>query len=248
MSKDVLDLYKMNPEIYDQYILTRIERNNFNIVFDKIKQRIKLNKNTKILDLCCGTGVFPRLYLKNLKNISYVGVDINKPFIEFARTKLNHKNFMFVVHNAVNFKSKDRFDIIIATSSYHHIQNKDKSKFLKNIKNKLNKNGVLIVYDKLIADYKNISKQMKTGIDFYGERICEMISSEKLNKLQLFSLFNEMYLTSVRVEEYKVSYDYFFKDLKKNGLKILEEVKTWPKKDVFDNKNVGDFVFVITLK
>jgi hypothetical protein len=82
-------------------------------------------------------------------------------------------------------------------------------------------------------------------VHFYCERIYDMVVSEKLNKHQLFALFNEMYLTSVRVEEYKVDYDYFVKDLRKNGFKITEEVKTWPKKKTFNDKRVGDFVFVI---
>ena len=76
-------------------------------------------------------------------------------------------------------------------------------------------------------------------------RIFDMMQEEELSDPQLFALYNEMYLTSVRIEEYKVPFSRFKEDLEATGLKIEEVKKLWPLDDRFDNPYVGDFVVTI---
>ncbi|MDO8538015.1 MAG: class I SAM-dependent methyltransferase [archaeon] len=240
-----MSLYEMTPKIYDEYISTKIEKINFDEVFRNIKTNLKKNQQTKILDLCCGTGILPRKWLSKLKKIKYVGVDINKPFLDFARKQMKNKpNFNFVYGNAAKIKLKDKFDIIIATSSYHHIVDSQKKQFLNNIKQHLKENGTVIFYEKLVAPFKNKLEATNIGTKFYAERINYMMKKEKLSETQLFALYNELYLTSVRKEEYKVPYQYLIKQLKTVGLNIIKEKKLWPKNNIFHNSKVGDFVIV----
>ena len=72
-----------------------------------------------------------------------------------------------------------------------------------------------------------------------------MLQKEKLSHVQSFALHNEMYLTSVREEEYKVPFSRFKEDLEATGLRIKEIVKLWPQDDRFKNPDVGDFVVII---
>jgi ubiquinone/menaquinone biosynthesis C-methylase UbiE len=224
----------MEPEIYHEYMSTEIEARNFEEVYKIIKEL----KKRKILDFCCGTGILPLKWLSKL-DIEYTGVDINKRYIEYARRLM--PEYTFIQGDAVTTKINKKFDIITVTSGYHHIEEERKRKFLENIEEHLKEEGKLIIYEKFIESHIN---SIRSGIDFYGERIKEMAEKEELNENQLFSLFNEMYLTSIRKEEYKVTYNYFMKDLEATGFEIKKEIKLWPEQDIFGNPKVGDFVVI----
>ncbi|MEK6961382.1 MAG: class I SAM-dependent methyltransferase [Nanoarchaeota archaeon] len=240
-----LNLYEMDPQIYDEYISTRIETTNFNRVFDSVKRICDEKGPVKMLDLCCGTGNLPRKWLVKLKHIKYTGVDLNPNFIRFAKEKLKDDRFNFVVHDAVSFKAGKKFDIVLATSSYHHIKDDKKRDFLKNISDHLKDGGVLIVYEKMVGSFSDKIQAVDSGTKFYLERIKYMMKTEKLSENQLFALFNEQYLTAIRHEEYKVDLLRFKRDVEASGMKIKEHFKLWPKEDLFHDDKIGDFIFLV---
>lgn len=235
----------MDPQIYDDYINTEIERINFNKVFELLKRITDKKEPIEILDFCCGTGILPRNWLTKLNNIKYLGVDINSNFIKFAKEKLKDDKFSFVVDDSVTFKTDKKFDIVLATSSYHHIKDDKKRDFLKNISYHLKKDGVLIIYEKIVDSFSDKIEAVDSGTKFYLERIKYMMKIEKLSENQLFALFNEQYLTAIRHEEYKVDFQHFKDDVESSGMKIKEHIKLWPKENLFHNDKVGDFVFLI---
>ena len=249
MSESADNIYELDPRIYDEYIDTKLEKKNFDEVFKKVREQFSHKSQLKILDLCCGTGIFPRKWLINLTGISYVGVDINKSFIEFAKNQLKGKNnFKFIVDDATNVDLREQFDIVIATSSYHHIKDEEKRRYLNNINTHLKEEGVLIIYEKLVSKFKEPIGAVDSASKLYAERIKYMLQTEKLTEKQLFALFNELYLSAIRKEEYKVSYEYLKEDLESTGFQITEEVKLWPKEDLFDDPKMGDFVIVAEKK
>jgi len=235
----------MDPQIYDDYISTEIEKINFNKVFELIKKIADKKESVEILDFCCGTGILPRKWLTKLNNVKYLGVDINKNFTKFAQDKLKDERFSFVHGDSVSFKTDKKFDIVLATSSYHHIEDDKKRDFLKNISSHLKEDGVLIVYEKIVESFSDKIEAIDRGTKFYLERIKYMMNTEKLSENQLFALFNEQYLTAIRHEEYKVDFQHFKDDVENSGMKIKEHIKLWPKEDLFHNDKVGDFVFLI---
>ena len=237
-----ISLYEMTPEIYDEYMSSGIEDRNFQAVFQKIQGAVEPESNIRVLDLCCGTAIFWRNWLGKLCNVSYVGVDVNKSFLEFAAKHCNSERCSFVESDAVEVDLREDFDVVLATSSYHHIVDEKKISFLKNLKRHLKKDGTGIIYEKLVAPFSDGVGSVRSGSSFYVERIVDMLKSEKLSELQLFALFNELYLTSVRREEYKVSFEKLAGDLKDAGFKVDSEEKLWPLDNRFANSQVGDFV------
>ena len=154
-------------------------------------------------------------------------------------------NYKFIHEDAVKVKINDKFDIIVATSSYHHIKDQEKRIYLKNIQNHLSKDGTLIIYEKLVTKFEDSIGAVDSASKLYAERTKYMLKTEKLTEKQIFALFNEMYLSAIRKGEYKVSYKYLSEDLMATGFKIVKEVKLWPKEDLFNDPKMGDFVFVI---
>ena len=245
MEPKLTNVYEMSPSVYDEYINTGFEKRNFDEVFRRIKQAANPKGLTSILDLCCGTGIFPRRWLSQLKNIVCVGVDTNQAFLDFAHEQLDGKfNCTFVRGDAVSKIIDKKFDIVIGTSAYHHIPDEQKGAFLGNIKRHLKKDGVGIIYEKFIFPFNSPVEAARSGTNFYEERIYDMMKEEQLSEVQLFALFNEMYLTAVRKEEFKVPYDKFIADLKATGFEVISEVKLWPEDNRFNDPKVGDFVIV----
>jgi len=240
-----LNLYGMNPQIYDDYISTAIEKINFDKVFTIIEQLYEQKKKLKILDLCCGTGIFPRKWLIKLENITYKGVDINQNFIDFANTNLANNKFQFIVNDALTYNTNEKFDLIIATSSYHHIIDENKRKYLNNIYLHLQDDGYLLIYEKMVDKFNDRIEAVDCGTKFYLERIKYILKNENISDNQMFALFNELYLTAIRQDEYKVDFDYLLNDLDNCNLKLKEHFKLWPDTNVFNNEMVGDFVFII---
>lgn len=83
--KSATNIYSNTPDHYEAMMTTELETLIFRTVANEIKSRIN-SENTLILDLCCGTGLLPQMLI-NLKNIEYVGVDINQQFLESAQKK-----------------------------------------------------------------------------------------------------------------------------------------------------------------
>ena len=155
VAKYSLSLYEMTPTIYDSYIDTKMERRNFDEVFRRVKKYSNNRNKTRILDLCCGTGIFPRKWLSKMAGVEYHGIDTNLHFLSFARKNLPKPNYRFTFGNVISKKVKGRFDIILATSSYHHIQDSQKRKYLRNAIRHMKKNGVLINYEKMVPAFRN---------------------------------------------------------------------------------------------
>ncbi len=247
--KSQVSLYKSTPDHYDAMMSTKLETTIFQAVASEIKKNLKSGKNL-ILDLCCGTGILAKILL-NIPNLEFIGVDKNKEFLESARQKTkNNKNFKFILQDVLKYKTDLKFDIVILTFAYHHIENKFKTKLLQKIFKLLKDGGALIIYEKAILPYSNKKEFAQSNEEFYLKRIEYLKKTEKkkLSDKQFNALMNVCALSSSAEEEYKVDYDYIVKDLNKVGFKIIKEIKIWPKKDIFNNKKVGDFIFVVKKK
>lgn len=107
-----------------------------------------INKSYKnILDIGSGTGtLISKLYDHDCK---IYGQDFSKKMIEISQAKMpNAKLFYGDISNGlVNPLKKYKYDAIVATYSLHHISDKKKIIFLKNLLKKLNNGGCIYIGD-----------------------------------------------------------------------------------------------------
>ena len=102
----------------------------------------------KVLDLGCGVGSLAPLF----KRKNYLGIDIDKKSIEFARKK--NLRYKFQVADVTDFQFNDKFDLILIVGVLHHLNNGDVRKTLEGVSNCLKKDGKLIVIEAIPPIFK----------------------------------------------------------------------------------------------
>ena len=142
------------------------------LFMQNITQFLQLPKNTHIVDLPCGKGRHS-VYLNSL-GYRVTGGDLSENSIAYAKQFENDR---------LNFKIKDmrmpfrnRYDAVfnLFTSFGYFETDEDEIDVLRNMKNGLKKDGVLVLDFLNVVSVKNnlVKKETKTvdGIDFYIER------------------------------------------------------------------------------
>jgi 2-polyprenyl-3-methyl-5-hydroxy-6-metoxy-1,4-benzoquinol methylase len=105
------------------------------------KKSIQRYPHETILEIGCGPGKF----IKYINYKKYLGIDMNKKYIGYAKKHYETKSTKFLVLNAMNIpKMKDSFDLIIIMNVTHHLKNLEIERILKRLINNISFKRLLI--------------------------------------------------------------------------------------------------------
>jgi len=127
---------------YDQIYLKRNDYKSESEAVQNIIRRFERKSSKTLLDVGCGTGE----HLKYLsQHFRCTGLDISKEMINTARAKV--PNAKFHVANMIDFKLRDRFDVITCLfSSIGYVQNlRNLARTLRNFYDHLTDDGLALV-------------------------------------------------------------------------------------------------------
>jgi len=141
-----------------------------------------------------------------------------------------------------------KYDYIFSCFLDHHIRSTDKFKYLRNVKNNLNKNGLFIVGDKFLRDYdeKNEQEHIEALKAFHGHviQIAEDEGHDEFAQMEEETLNAKTDPENIQVMDYKVSCRMYEDDLRQAGLKVKSALKIGPA----DREDAGGvYVYVIEL-
>ncbi|MCY6370732.1 class I SAM-dependent methyltransferase [Clostridium ganghwense] len=192
-----MNFYKELSKVYD-------------IVFPKNKNTVKflsedLRKNSKIIDLACGTGIYS-IALGELGH-EVTGIDLDEKMIEKAKYKKGDLNIDFIRYDMT--KIKDKFEeskynrIFCIGNSLVHLNTKEEIKSLINdMYGLLNSNGSIVIqtinYDRIL---KNNIKSLPT-IDREAEGV-KFIRKYNYSKMEELIYFETELLISKEEREEK---------------------------------------------
>lgn len=134
--KDTLNYYDNNIDLYKSLWFDDFSINyNFEIPDIFLSY---LNKESKILDMGCGTGRDSKYF----KQLGYLvkSIDGSKEMCKIASNLLNEEVEQL---NFLDIDYKDEFDGIFACASLLHLSNEDLLVVFKKISNALKENGIL---------------------------------------------------------------------------------------------------------
>ncbi|GMO12625.1 MAG: hypothetical protein Ta2A_22610 [Treponemataceae bacterium] len=153
-------------------IIEKIDSNNHMISMVPVEKIIemgyllKCNKNTKILDLCCGYGEMLKI-LNQAYSVSGKGIDISKEFITEGNKRFvdsNMSNKIMLECNDVLDCTETGYDIVICTEPYLF---GDIENAIRKLEKHITPTGKIVI-GTLVTKEKNIPQEL---IDFDGNNL-----------------------------------------------------------------------------
>lgn len=118
----------------------------------------KNNLGEKILDFGCGFGFLTKTAASRYKNKKFIGYDIDKKSLNFAR-EINAKcNIRYTD------KLKGKYDSIVVSLSIHEIKT-NLRKILKQLSSSLKKNGKILIFEFRKSPKNKLKKLYNSNID-----------------------------------------------------------------------------------
>lgn len=226
-------------------LMQEISKQEGNLPFgglgNKSSNNIQNKSTVKVLDVCSGPGNFVNhiLYVNN--NIEATCVDLNKIFIHAGQKLL--KQVTFLLDNAITMSLDKKYDFILCSSAYHHIQDKDKEKFLSNLSNHLKSKGKIIICENFLPEYSNL-EQKKLSIAKYYKQLVNYYKQGNSTKNSLTAINQVKDLELSGGIEYKVSFSTLKAHLQTTNLVIELDIPVWQPKS-FIKDNSGSHVLVV---
>jgi tRNA (cmo5U34)-methyltransferase len=142
----------------------------------------------KILDLGCGDGFFIEQFQPRSSD-EIVLIDGSAEMLSAAQRRLaNFKNITYVQHSFQEIMAQPlsrKFDFVFSSLAIHHLSPEDKYKLYKYIYDHLERNGIFINYDVVLAPSEALEKWYVSFWQDYIERNAAADIKEKVKTITL---------------------------------------------------------------
>ena len=175
-----------------------------------ILKQIKLDRNSRVLDIGCGRG-------KIISNLSNKLKLHNKPIgIDNEKHKDKSKKIIFKKTDALSFVSKTKinFDLILIKQSIHLVKKNQINKLLLICKNKLNTNGKIIILS--LDPHKNEIP----AFDLMKKKLKQSLKRDK-SLFQLIKKFNTNLTVKKFIFNVKISKKKYLQMIKNRYISTL---------------------------
>jgi len=118
-----------------------------------VDEYIQPTPGCSVLDVGCG----PAAILDLLHDVNYIGLDHNPNYIAAATKKYGSKGtFICAGVDQLNDYGPKTFDQIIVLGVMHHLDDQQLTQLMRSLKDRLNRDGVLITFDVAYEDKQNL--------------------------------------------------------------------------------------------
>jgi len=209
------ELYKIyDSSYYDSWGNNDNAIKQKELYFNTVLNEVKLEKNAKILEVGCATGIF----LKVCKNLGYepYGLDINEYGISEAKKILN-ENKLFCC-SFEELVVEEQFDAIFMFDYIEHIINQEE--VIRIAYEKLRDGGVLVITTPSVSSITN--KILGERWPHYIEEHLSFFSQKSISVL-----LNKIGYTEVEVKKFSkiMTVNYFYSQTELKKMTILPIIK-----------------------
>ena len=147
MLEKMSDFFEKRLDGYDEHMLNEIEFAKEFYPFTA--SLLPLEKDSRILDLGCGTGLELEEYYKLCPSAKVTGIDLSKEMLKALKNKFREKEISLIQGSyfEVPFPEKD-FDGAVSVESLHHFRKEEKLLLYQKLHRAL-KNGAYFI----LTDY-----------------------------------------------------------------------------------------------
>jgi ubiquinone/menaquinone biosynthesis C-methylase UbiE len=165
-------------------------------------------------DFCCGTGSNTLEFAASVGGIAKVIlIDINERFLDIAKSSgIQSKSIETKNENILTAILKKECDLVLSIFAYHHVEDKEKQKYVEQIKTALMTGGILVLTEIYLKD-------QDACIAYYKNLYNAIPSNKRIPGLK------EFLLQTARSQdfEFKVTKEFADNQFTKSGFKKLEE-------------------------
>lgn len=184
-------------EIFKKYevpetIITRTEK-----FIGKLREKVQLNKETKVLDLGCGLGCAGTTIINDVKHVTFLDVtEKSKLYVENLMKELQTKNFNYFDKPFEQYNG-EKLNLIFSSLAFHHID--DYLSVIHKLSQHLEPNSKVVVLE--IVDDK-IERPNVPHRGFVPEEFCnEFLKSgfmeakwEDFGKIDIHGTMHDLFL------------------------------------------------------
>jgi len=117
---------------------------------DFIKYFKSKNNIENILEIGCGTGVYPIKHIELFQNKKYTGIDISQENIDYCK---QNSNFEFMCGDFIKMELENKYDLVFSHAVIDHVYNIDE--FLRRIILRTKKYAYINAYRGYFPDLKS---------------------------------------------------------------------------------------------
>ncbi len=135
------------------------------LIADDIKQKVDLQANDSLLDVCCGNGLLSAELAKYCKQV--VAVDFSELLINEAKIKHKDSNIVFKQTDALQLQLDEQFDKIVLYFSFQYFDSYKKGfEVIKNLSKHMKSGSIILIGDvpdlaKKDVYYNTFSKKLR---------------------------------------------------------------------------------------
>ncbi|MBI1833485.1 MAG: class I SAM-dependent methyltransferase [Candidatus Andersenbacteria bacterium] len=189
-----------------------------------------------VLDLMCGTGYSLAELHKKRIDLVLTGVDLEPEFIQYA--KAHYRGIDFVVADAFEWQPPGKYNVVLCMAGVHHLQYEKQEPFIKKISKLITDDGLAIVADPYIDDYKDEGERKIASAKLGYEYLIATIQNDAPEEIV------EAAIGISRNDVLGIEYKSSLKRMKLVFEKYFATAdlhKTWPNHD----SEYGDYYFVL---
>jgi hydroxyethylthiazole kinase-like uncharacterized protein yjeF len=155
-----------NAEVARQFEWRHRSFRDFDLEFQRIKERVDLKRSDVVLDLGCGSGAFVVPAAKYCRKV--YGADVSKTMLALLQEKLDAQGLKNVELFNDGFLSyshdREPLDVVVSSIALHHIPDFWKAVALQKIVDALKPNGKLYLLDVFfnfsVSDWRNGTQKL----------------------------------------------------------------------------------------
>ncbi len=179
MSRDATYSRIIGPEEFnrintDQHLYIRAS--------DQVIKRFTEERSPReVVEFGCGPArILP--VLEEIEGIILTGVDHDQDYIKFAKTRVKPTTSL-VVADVETYKHPRKIDVAITQGAHHHFSKPPT--YLENIVSQLSDNGVYILSDEFLPEYKSEDERRVRAVIWYSHIIANAIGKKNIPALAL---------------------------------------------------------------
>lgn len=146
----------------------------YDFILDTISEIINKNKDSKVIDMGCGTC---NLYTRLNEDISYIGIDQSLEMLMEAKRKYKDINLRLGNFLDNPYIENDK-DFIVSTYAFHHLTSEEKKESIKLMLKYLKINGKIIIADLMFLNSKEREKEKEVLIKAGRKDLWDIIEDE----------------------------------------------------------------------